>query len=120
MAIDPKRCALRVATALERIGFQSEPLPELRTESTPDILIDYHGIFVVDAVHWAMGLGNALHYAKSAQRKAVLLLVEEKDWLDCVEKAKIAVNGNTPPIQVWVLNLLHGTLDMGDGRTIEV
>ena len=67
------------------------------------------------------GVGCCLYDAKKHHfRTTLLLLVPDDTYVGTPKIVKRTVSGNVPPIDVWVLDVAAATLDMGDGRVIEV
>ena len=114
----------RVAAALRKNGYSTvvthDPKdPNCKHEST--ITFNFHGVVVRHHDQWPDGVGCCLYDAKTHQLKTTLLLVRPQEcFVGAVKVAKRTVAGNLPPIDVWVLDVAAGTLDMGDGRVIEV
>lgn len=82
------------------------------------------GRYVVEAAtvyDWDSAVGSVLHYSHATQSKAVVMLLHDPDdplmeW--CKRSLAAVVANNTPPIQMWIVDIAQSTLDMGDGRVV--
>ncbi len=118
---DPDDWIAPVIAALEKIGYkpQAHDTKSVLVDS-PEVTMDYHSVVVRHSDDWADGIGHAYHYGKRRVSRAVLLLVKDATGGDGVATAQAALRGNVPPVSVWVLDTQARTLDMGDGRVVEV
>lgn len=121
--IDLEEWTERVAAVLRRNGYNAVSHAEKdgKREHEGTITFDYHSVIVRHRDELADGIGCCLYDAKRHQFKPILLAVlPDATYTGDVRIARRTIDGNVPPIQLWVLNVAAATLDMGDGRTIDV
>lgn len=111
----------KIAAALKKNGYSEVETEKHVPGGRIDIHFTWHAVEIDWSFKWAEGIGQALFYGLQTRSKAVVLLLLDADaGKQHVANAKLVAKNNTPPLQVWVLDIRDGTLDMGDGRTIHV